>query len=580
MKLQQKFFLSYLFFISFFSVFFISSVYLFFTNQSKKDLLSSAEKTYSQASAMLDYQFKQFLYASYILNHSEEISHALDVPREELANSPGKQNLEATNIRNAIYRSILPLSDAQMRMYVDDAFSYVLDSNILESLSCLEQYSWYQESRFSNKLAIWQVTSQKDLYTSQETPALSLFRKVDAAPSLGWISELYIYQSDLQEILATADPTQNGAVFLQAADGSWLSGTSAELYENFLAASDSFFRKGQMDWESVSVAGQRYWVYSRSLSSTGFYMTLLLPMDSTSISLTGMVKYTVLIFLNILAFSIVMAHFFTRSFSRRLLELERKMAALCAGDLDTRIEEKGKDEITHLFQAFNYMANEMKLLVSEQYENGIRVKTAELNALQAQINPHFLYNTLELINWKAMESDSPEIVQISQNLAGFYRLTLSNGRSMVPLRDELEQISRYLDIQNFRFSPEIRMDVDVPEDCLMLLIPKLTLQPLIENSVLHGFRPKEDLSEGENIIWIKAARREQDLLITVADNGLGMTEEQLAKILTEEKPETGHGFGVINIQQRIRILFGKEYGLSYEANRGQGVSVSIRLKVE
>lgn len=256
------------------------------------------------------------------------------------------------------------------------------------------------------------------------------------------------------------------------------------------------------------------------------------------------------------------------------------MAALCAGNLDTRIEVEGKDEVTHLFQSFNHMAGEMKHLVQQQYENGIRVKNAELNALQAQINPHFLYNTLELINWKAMENDCTEIVEISQELARFYRLTLGSGHSMVPLRDELEHISRHLAIQNFRFAQEIRVITDVPEDCLSLFIPRLTLQPLVENSVLHGFLPREESSESENIIQLSAVKTEDVLLITLQDNGIGMTQEELNGILSEDRLGSGKSFGVMNIQQRLQLLYGTEYGLAYSTAEVQGVCVSIRLKAD
>lgn len=283
----------------------------------------------------------------------------------------------------------------------------------------------------------------------------------------------------------------------------------------------------------------------------------------------------------ILLISLFAAKLFTQNFSRRLLKLEKKMAALCAGNLDTRIEVQGKDEIAQLFQSFNQMATEMKQLVQQQYENGILIKNAEMKALQAQINPHFLYNTLELINWKAMESDSTEIVEISQALARFYRLTLNSGQAMVPLRDELEHITQYLSIQNFRFAQQIQLLTDIPKDCLNLLIPKLTLQPLIENSVLHGFLPKEDFSDVENIIFIKAVRTDTTLLLTLQDNGIGIAPDKLQQLLSKEPVGTSGGFGVMNIQQRLQMLYGKEYGLSYSnVENGNGICVCIRMKAE
>lgn len=325
---------------------------------------------------------------------------------------------------------------------------------------------------------------------------------------------------------------------------------------------------------------KQYFVYSQPLSSTNWHLTLLLPANNSYYPNT-LLSYGIFSLFFILLISLFAAKLFTQNFSRRLLKLEKKMAALCAGNLDTRIEVQGKDEIAQLFQSFNQMATEMKQLVQQQYENGILIKNAEMKALQAQINPHFLYNTLELINWKAMESDSTEIVEISQALARFYRLTLNSGQAMVPLRDELEHITQYLSIQNFRFAQQIQLLTDIPKDCLNLLIPKLTLQPLIENSVLHGFLPKEDFSDVENIIFIKAVRTDTTLLLTLQDNGIGIAPDKLQQLLSKEPVGTSGGFGVMNIQQRLQMLYGKEYGLSYSnVENGNGICVCIRMKAE
>lgn len=325
---------------------------------------------------------------------------------------------------------------------------------------------------------------------------------------------------------------------------------------------------------------KQYFVYSQPLSNTNWYLTLLLP-ENNSYYPNTLLSYGIFSLFFILLISLFAAKLFTQNFSRRLLEFEKKMAALCAGNLDTRIEVQGKDEIAQLFQSFNQMATEMKQLVQQQYENGILIKNAEMKALQAQINPHFLYNTLELINWKAMESDSTEIVEISQALARFYRLTLNSGQAMVPLRDELEHITQYLSIQNFRFAQQIQLLTDIPKDCLNLLIPKLTLQPLIENSVLHGFLPKEDFSDVENIIFIKAVRTDTTLLLTLQDNGIGIAPDKLQQLLSKEPVGTSGGFSVMNIQQRLQMLYGKEYGLSYSnVENGNGICVCIRMKAE
>lgn len=580
MKFKQKIFLSYLLFIGIFSLIFMSSVYIFFRNQNRKELLSAAEKNYSQAFNFLDYQLKQYLYTSYIADTSEEMLTAMNLPVEQIIDSPGKQYLILTQINKVIDRALLQFTDVKMRIYVNDTFHYIINHSRVENLSVLEQNDWYHDFLSHGALTTWQLSLQSDDKTLEEIPSLSLFRKMNTDSTLGWISELYISQSDLQKILTTASPIDGGVVFLQSQDGNLLSCTDKKLCQEFFAVSDDFYKKGQANWDKTLINGKQYLVYSSTITSTGWYMTLLLPTETFSISPPRIVQYIAVIMIIILAFSILAASFFSHNFSHRLLLLEKKMTALCAGDFDTRIEDKGYDEISHLFQCFNYMAGEMKHLIEWQYESGMRVKAAEFNALQAQINPHFLCNTLELINWKAIENDAPDIVQISQDLARFYRLTLNNGHSMISLQNELNLVSRYLEIQNFRFSQEIQIMLDVPEDCMTLLIPKLTLQPLVENSIMHGFTSSADSLDNEKIIHFTAKKTSTELLITVSDNGIGMTTEQIKGIFTEKPLNIDHGFGVFSVQQRIKLLYGEDYGLTYQSAPGKGVTVFIRLKIQ
>ena len=577
MKLRQKFFLSYFFLISIFSIVFVCCICFFFAEQSRRERYASAEKTCSQTAALLDYQFKQYLYSLYMLCNSEEVIHAIEQTDQPLP--IGSQYLEALQMRNVLHRSTLPLPGVSARLYVDDIYLDVADHILLEVLPALEKAAWFQTFQNQRVQTLWLPTVQRDSYTDEETATLSLFRKVGQFSP--WISELYIPQSDLQAILSAADPTEKGAVFLRMEDGTLLSSTNDALCNAYLSlcGTSSFTETDAGHWGTLLLEGETFHVYSLSLHSTDQVMTLLLPSVPFPFSISLLPKYAFWILAVLLLCSIAAARFFTTSFSRRLLHLDAKMSALCAGDLDVRIAERGNDEVNHLFRSFNHMAGEMKLLVQQQYENGIRVKTAELNALQAQINPHFLYNTLELINWKAMENDSPEIVRIAQDLADFYRLALGNGRSMVSLSDEIELVYRYLDIQNFRFSRDIRFLTEVPEDCLAARIPKLTLQPLVENAVLHGFLHQEAASERENLICLKAGWEGAALILVLTDNGCGMSPEQFAGILQENpRKKDSHGFGVPNIQERIQMLYGESCGLAFAAAQGGGVSVTIRLK--
>lgn len=575
MKLRQKFFLSYFFIISVFSLVFVCCLSFFFSTQSRNELLGSAEKTCAQTAALLDYQYRQYLYSLYIISNSEEVTHAVEQVSQDVASSIGRQYVEQLRLREILQRSILPLPDATVRLYVDNAYSNVIDHRLLENIPSPDENSWLEDFRNQRGQTMWLPTLQKDPWSGEETATLSLFRKVGQGSD--WIVELYVRQSDLSKTLAAANPLQKGGVFLHGKDGALLCRADAISYDAFLDVYTPLCEDKENHWQTFSCDGLKFYCYCVPIPSAEQFLTLLLPEPSFPLSLRLLPRYAFWILAGFIIVSVGAAHFFTNTFSRRLLRLDAKMSALCAGDLNTRIEEKGNDEVAHLFRSFNHMAGEMKLLVQQQYENGIRVKTAELNALQAQINPHFLYNTLELINWKAMENDSPEIVRIAQDLADFYRLTLSNGKSMVPLQDELSLICRYLDIQNFRFSRDIRFLTEIPEDCLGITIPRLTLQPLVENSVLHGFLKRDEEDGTENLIFLRAQRDGEFLVLFLTDNGPGMTAKQFETILEGPSESSGHGFGVPNIQDRIRLLYGRNCGLTFSAAEDGGVSVTIRL---
>lgn len=578
MKYKQKLFLSYLIIISIFSIFLASYMYVFFQKKNTDEWINAAEKTFLQTSTVLNNELKRYFHASYIVETSAEVKEAMSVSRELIIDSPGKQLALTTRISEAIYRAILPLSDIDMKVFVDDAYQYMGKHINVEFVSALESQNWYSGFRDSGDTVTWKKFEHKNAQTGEEYEVLSLFRKMGREYSVDWISELYIKQTDVQKMLSQASLSEEGIVFLQTQEDTMLSATDESLCSEYLSMADTYL-KGQMNWDKTVLKGREYFVFSRPLTSVNWYLTLLLPVNTDFIEMSDIVLSGILLFGGILATSLIAAWFFVSGFSRRLLLLEKKMALVCTGEFNVSMPIKGKDEISHLMHCFNTMVREMNCLSEQRCENAIRIKTAELNALQEQINPHFLYNTLELIKWKAMESDAPDIAQISHELSDFYRISLSNGKSMIPFREELNLVSHYIEIQNFRFSQEIMIILDVSEECFELMIPKLTLQPLIENAVLHGFLREEDDKEKSNIIRIQAKCEEEEFVITVTDNGVGMHAGQVQMILSENREKKKRGYGLWNVQQRIQLLYGNEYGLAYKSAKGEGTTVTIRLKV-
>jgi two-component system sensor histidine kinase YesM len=233
------------------------------------------------------------------------------------------------------------------------------------------------------------------------------------------------------------------------------------------------------------------------------------------------------------------------------------------------------DEIGLLVANFRSMVGQIDGLLEAQYRAGQDLKSAELKALQAQINPHFLSNTLEMINWQALNKGVPEIAEVSRALARFYALSLNNGRDVVTLADEVAHTETYVEIQNRRFGHRIDLRVRVPKTYLRCEMPKILLQPLVENAILHGI-----LERGEDrggTITVSARRDGGDLLVTVADDGVGMDPARAASLLTVEPQAGRHGYGVKNIDQRVRLFAGEGHGLSFTSRPGRGTKAVLRL---
>ena len=243
-------------------------------------------------------------------------------------------------------------------------------------------------------------------------------------------------------------------------------------------------------------------------------------------------------------------------------------------------EELSRDEMDELYCNFDFMMGELQKLMKEQYRLGRSISQTEMKALQAQINPHFLYNTLDLINWGAMDYGADEVAELARNLGQFYRLSLNHGRSAISIRDELRHIKSFVDIENVHYDHAIFLHIDVPEEIQNLACLNITLQPFVENSVLHGMGEHSEIRECR--IEIGGRREGDDIILTVRDDGPGVAEE-LARQLESQSPGSGtKGYGITNVNFRIKLTYGEGYGVTYapgkEGGKREGTTVMIRIR--
>ena len=253
-----------------------------------------------------------------------------------------------------------------------------------------------------------------------------------------------------------------------------------------------------------------------------------------------------------------------------------KMDHVATGSLRTRInvENMGED-FTKLAVGFNSMMDEIEVLMEQVKLEQHQLEQIRFNALQSQIQPHFLYNTLECIHWQAMAEGNKEISTMVKALAKYYRICLSKGHDVITIREEVEHIRNYMIIQNMRYDNIIGSEIVVESQVEESLIPKLTLQPLVENSIYHGMKVKEGKT---GTLYLTAYKEGDEVVIKVSDTGTGMSLEQIDEMNEQlSRYEDSFGYGVRNVNKRIELLFGEGYGLHYQKNDSGGVTVVIHL---
>ncbi len=259
---------------------------------------------------------------------------------------------------------------------------------------------------------------------------------------------------------------------------------------------------------------------------------------------------------------------------RKLSEATKQAGS---GEFEVRVQE-GNDELAILNSNFNQMIEKIGNLVEDIRVEQINLRQAELKLLQAQINPHFLYNTLDSIIWLAEAGEKEQVVEMVSSLSDFFRTTLSKGRDYISLQEEEAHIRSYLKIQQFRYRDILEYDIRIPEELYQYSVLKLTLQPLVENALYHGIKNKRGIGH----IRVSARKEQDSLVLSVQDDGIGMDRERLEEVrasMNREEPglDRTRGFGLFNVNQRLHLNYGPEYGLDVESCYETGTTVTVRI---
>jgi two-component system sensor histidine kinase YesM len=324
----------------------------------------------------------------------------------------------------------------------------------------------------------------------------------------------------------------------------------------------------------VRVSGTDYQVLTQRSPYTGWRTIGVFSLAETLREVLMIRYWTYVIGGLTMILAIAVGFFFASSIAKPVLDLRSLMKRVEDGDLSVRFSGRPGDEIGELGLGFNEMIERIQSLIGQVYVEQRSKRDAELRILQEQIKPHFLYNTLDTIQWMAQEHRVDDVVSMVGALSSLFRIGLNKGREFISLSEELEHVESYLCIQKMRYEDKFDYSICCDLDLRSKQVMRLTLQPLVENAIYHGIKERR----GHGTLLVEARAEGADLLLTVRDDGVGMTEATLAQ-LTESLEEGGPpigGYGLRNVHERIRLTFGKPYGLSFWSVYGEGTVVTAR----
>lgn len=290
----------------------------------------------------------------------------------------------------------------------------------------------------------------------------------------------------------------------------------------------------------------------------------------------GMISFSIAGFGIITIILVFWSLYIPKSISKPIQELSDVTNKVAGGDLSVRAKNTGGAEVKVLSESLNAMIDKINELLEQVKGEQEHLRKAELELLQSQINPHFLYNTLDTIVWLAEGSDQKMVVSMVESLSDFFRTSLNQGKDIVSIKEELVHVGSYLKIQQVRYQDILEYEIDVPETLNDFMIPKITIQPLVENALYHGIKNRRR----KGLIRITGELREDDFVIVVEDNGIGMDEQRLEQIrqkINNESPSDKEIYGLYNVNERIRLKFGDKYGIKLESTYEEGTKVYIYL---
>ena len=335
----------------------------------------------------------------------------------------------------------------------------------------------------------------------------------------------------------------------------------------------SALRQQLLEGKKLTGSGEEFAYLVEKEQTSGYFIVVQNPKTFTVSVVRAFYFISIIMGLLCLLLCFWGAWLLSRHLSRPIQELSRAMGEVERGQFEVRLRENREDELGKLSKGFNRMTREYLLNLKRSVQRQKELNDTRLRMMQAQLNPHFLYNTLDAIKWLGTTNDVPQIADMATDLAFILRSSIT-GSKLIPLQQELDLVEHYVSIQNVRFENRFAYEIDIPEIYQHCLVPKLVLQPLVENAILHGVAGQDD-----GFIKLSAQEEADMMVITVSDNGSGMSADVLDKLNSPDKRILGGHLGLYNVDSIIKLYFGSNYGITARSGPESGSRVSVILPI-
>ncbi|EMS70661.1 sensor histidine kinase [Ruminiclostridium cellobioparum] len=474
-------------------------------------------------------------------------------------------NLNTTNITPKIYMRDKP-----------EYNSYSFSDKVFD-LGRIDTQQWYLSLPYRFKYSVVGLNKIKEDSGHKYTILLAkkLYALKDINISYAGLLTIDIGLDDFNAILENIKPTPDSVTYVIdnnrniniCSDSSALGKNINDIIPAFSSVDLLNEKYGSFN---SSINNEAYFIAHKKIESIGWSIINISPRNKLYGILDTFKAVMYMGFFIFFIIGILMSLFLSENIAYPIRRLAKSMNNVQNGNFDNTLDYKRNDEFSYLVDTYNLMIRKIKELIDKLYVSELNKKEAELKSLQAQINPHFLYNTLDSVNWLAIRNNVPDISKMVTSLSDFFRYSLSKGRNIISIADELNQVNSYLSIQQIRFKDKLDFSFDISHEVRNYLTIKLILQPIVENSIIHGI---EKTGLKGNII-IKADKKEDLIVISVIDNGAGADIEELNALL-EETTRPSKSYGIKNVNDRIKHTFGPDYGIQFIKNEGPGLTVTI-----